>query len=167
MMTEELFREKKELVQRLNAMQERIAAEIEPVAKVRRKVEWMEEKERCVELLNKVPHPPPNSLPRPDEHQLTQPVLAQMSASLQDVLNGSTEADDLSGELTPASNSDGSSREVSETDDASRATPRHPWALTRARSSLGASWNERGSFIHRNLTRAFSTMLELASPKRK
>jgi hypothetical protein len=60
-MTEELFREKKELVQRLNAMQERIAAEIEPVAKVRRKVEWMEEKERCVELLNKVPHPPPHT----------------------------------------------------------------------------------------------------------
>ncbi|KAJ1473066.1 hypothetical protein T484DRAFT_1837778 [Baffinella frigidus] len=51
-MTAELFREQRELVERLNAMHERIEAESQPVSKVRRKVEWMEEKERSVEQLN-------------------------------------------------------------------------------------------------------------------
>ncbi|KAJ1492067.1 hypothetical protein T484DRAFT_1772593 [Baffinella frigidus] len=52
-MTAELFREQRELVARLNDMQQRIEAETHPVRKVLRKVEWMEEKERSVERLNK------------------------------------------------------------------------------------------------------------------
>ncbi|KAJ1492068.1 hypothetical protein T484DRAFT_1772594 [Baffinella frigidus] len=52
-MTAELFREQRELVARLNDMQQRIEAEAHPVRKVLRKVEWMEEKERSVERLNK------------------------------------------------------------------------------------------------------------------
>ncbi|KAJ1473074.1 hypothetical protein T484DRAFT_1913647 [Baffinella frigidus] len=52
-MTAELFREQRELVARLNTLHERIEAERQPVSKVLRKVEWMEEKERSVEQLNK------------------------------------------------------------------------------------------------------------------
>ncbi|KAJ1477684.1 hypothetical protein T484DRAFT_1962746 [Baffinella frigidus] len=53
-MTAELFREQRELVARLNAMQQQIEAENDPVGKVLRKLEWMEEKERSVEVLNKI-----------------------------------------------------------------------------------------------------------------
>ena len=53
MMTE-VVREKNELVERLNAMHRRIAAEEDPVTKVRRKVEWAAEKERSVEALDKI-----------------------------------------------------------------------------------------------------------------
>ena len=53
MMTE-VVHEKNELVERLNAMHQRIAAEEDPVTKVRRKVEWAAEKERSVEALNKI-----------------------------------------------------------------------------------------------------------------
>jgi len=53
-MMAEVAREKNELVERLNAMHQRIAAEEDPVIKVRRKVEWAAEKERSVEALNKI-----------------------------------------------------------------------------------------------------------------
>ena len=53
-MMAEVMREKNELVERLNAMHQRIAAEEDPVTKVRRKVEWAAEKERSVEALNKI-----------------------------------------------------------------------------------------------------------------
>jgi hypothetical protein len=65
--TAELFREQRELVERLNAMQDCITAEQHPVRKVLLKVQWMEEKERSVELLNKVqssPHSFPPASPR-------------------------------------------------------------------------------------------------------
>ncbi|KAJ1467760.1 hypothetical protein T484DRAFT_2027355 [Baffinella frigidus] len=52
--TAELFREQRALVERLNAMNERIEAENHPVRKVLRKVKWMEEKDRSVELLGKI-----------------------------------------------------------------------------------------------------------------
>jgi hypothetical protein len=58
--TAELFREQRALVERLNAMNERIEAENHPVRKVLRKVKWMEEKDRSVELLGKV-RPSPHS----------------------------------------------------------------------------------------------------------
>ena len=53
-MMAEVVREKNELVERLNAMHLRIAAEEDPVTKVRRKVEWAAEKERSVEVMNKI-----------------------------------------------------------------------------------------------------------------
>jgi len=53
-MMAELMSEKNELVERLNAMHQRIAVEEDPVTKVRRKVEWAAEKERSVEALNKI-----------------------------------------------------------------------------------------------------------------
>jgi hypothetical protein len=46
--TVELFREQREFVERLNAMHRRIEAEKDAVGRVRLKIEWMEEKERCV-----------------------------------------------------------------------------------------------------------------------
>jgi len=54
-LTAELFREQRELVERLNTLHRGIEDENHPVLKVRRKVEWMEEKERSIEQLNKVP----------------------------------------------------------------------------------------------------------------
>ena len=77
-MVAEVEREKAELVERLNAMHQQIAAEQDPVTKVLRKVEWMEEKERSVATLNKI------------------------VASLHLVLEGSLEADDLRGGLSTA-----------------------------------------------------------------
>jgi len=53
-MMAEVTHEKHQLVERLNAMHQRIAAEEDPVTKVRRKVEWVAEKERSVEALNKI-----------------------------------------------------------------------------------------------------------------
>ena len=53
-MTAELFREQRELVQRLNAMQKEIEVEKDAVRKVRRKIEWLAERDRAVDLLNKV-----------------------------------------------------------------------------------------------------------------
>ena len=53
-MTAEVVREKNALVRRLNALQQKIAEEEDPVTKVRRKVEWTAEKERSVEALNKI-----------------------------------------------------------------------------------------------------------------
>jgi len=53
-MTAEVMCEKNALVGRLNAMHQQIAEEKDPVTKVRRKVEWTVEKERCVESLNKI-----------------------------------------------------------------------------------------------------------------
>ena len=50
----EVIREKNALVGRLDAMHQQIAEEEDPVTKVRRKVEWMAEKERSVEVLNKI-----------------------------------------------------------------------------------------------------------------
>ncbi|KAJ1477477.1 hypothetical protein T484DRAFT_2023735 [Baffinella frigidus] len=52
-LTAELFREQRELVARLNAMQERITQDPNLISKTLRKIEWMEEKERSVERLNK------------------------------------------------------------------------------------------------------------------
>ena len=57
-MVAEVFREKKELVWRLNIMHEAIEDEEDLKARVLRKFEWMEEKERSVERLNKVRHFP-------------------------------------------------------------------------------------------------------------
>jgi hypothetical protein len=112
-MVAEVTREKADLVQRLNAMHQRIEQETDTVTKVLRKVEWMEEKERSVEALNKI------------------------VASLQLVLDGSLEADDLSGDVSPATTVEGcrdvssassrqvcrgvssASRQVSDTDDTS------------------------------------------------
>ena len=54
MLMAELCLEKDGLVARLNAMHERIEEEDNLVTKVLLKVQWMEEKERSVELLNKV-----------------------------------------------------------------------------------------------------------------
>jgi len=45
---------KNELVERLDAMHQQIAAEEDPVTKVRRKVEWAAEKERSLESSNKI-----------------------------------------------------------------------------------------------------------------
>jgi hypothetical protein len=81
------------------------------VRKVLLKVQWMEEKERSVELLNKVqlsPHSfPPASRVHPAapavgayDQQLTQPISAQIVASLQGVL----EEDAVSGDRTAAVN---------------------------------------------------------------
>jgi hypothetical protein len=53
-MTAELFREQRELVERLNVMQRGIEKERKLVSKVLRKVEWMAEKERAVKQLKKV-----------------------------------------------------------------------------------------------------------------
>jgi len=64
--TAELFREQRELVERLNAMHRRIEAEKDAIERVRRKIEWMEEKERCVEMMSEV-HPSPHSTP-PRKH---------------------------------------------------------------------------------------------------
>jgi hypothetical protein len=50
----ELCLEKDRLVERLNAMHERIEEERNLATKVLLKVEWMEEKERSLELLHKV-----------------------------------------------------------------------------------------------------------------
>ncbi|KAJ1480058.1 hypothetical protein T484DRAFT_1957557 [Baffinella frigidus] len=52
--TAELFREQRELVDRLNGLHRLVEAESHPVRKVLRKVEWMEEKDRSVELLGKI-----------------------------------------------------------------------------------------------------------------
>jgi len=107
--TEELFHAQRELIKRLNAIQDRIQAESHPVRKVLLKVQWMEEKERSVKLLNKVqlfPHSfPPASRVQPAapavgacDQQLTQPISAQIVASLQGVL----EEDTASGNRTAA-----------------------------------------------------------------
>ena len=53
-MTAELFREQRELVQRLNAMQDHISKDTGLISKTRRKIEWMEEKERTVRRLKKI-----------------------------------------------------------------------------------------------------------------
>lgn len=57
---EELFREKTEMKERLHAMQERIGEEENVVAKWRRWVERVKEKERSIQLLKTV-QPSPNS----------------------------------------------------------------------------------------------------------
>jgi len=111
--TEELFHEQRELIERLNAIQDRIQAESHPVRKVLLKVQWMEEKERSVGLLNKV-QPPPHSFPPASpcapcrtcceayNQQLTRPTSAQIVASLRGVL----EEDAASGETAAANNKD-------------------------------------------------------------
>ncbi|KAJ1478273.1 hypothetical protein T484DRAFT_1961509 [Baffinella frigidus] len=78
-MMAELFREKNELVQRLNGMQQRIELEKDPAKRVLRHAAWMEEKERTVKRLN------------------------TRVASLQGLL----EADGKSGELAPAARTAG------------------------------------------------------------
>jgi hypothetical protein len=72
----ELCVEKNGLVERLNAIQERIEGEEHLLTKVHLKVEWMEEKRRSVEPLRKVPPllnslPPASNRDHPDGHQLT------------------------------------------------------------------------------------------------
>ena len=52
--TAEVMRENNALVERLNAMNQRITEEEDPVTKVRRKVEWAAERDRSVEALNKI-----------------------------------------------------------------------------------------------------------------
>ncbi|KAJ1483587.1 hypothetical protein T484DRAFT_1949586 [Baffinella frigidus] len=53
-MVAELMREKKDLVDRLNDMHQRIEEEKDLGIKVRRKIAWAEEKERSVEAMNKI-----------------------------------------------------------------------------------------------------------------
>ncbi|KAJ1478801.1 hypothetical protein T484DRAFT_1749448 [Baffinella frigidus] len=125
-----LWREKNGLVQRLNAINERIESESKLVAKVRLKAEWMEEKERSVELLNK------------------------MTAAPQGVLD---EADDLVGELTPPVGNP-SFPPFSDTNGAN-TPPRHPWAFSQARSGLRASWKEHGWTLYRLQTELYTTTM--------
>jgi len=61
-MTAELFREQRELVGRLNAMHRQIEKDKHLASKVLRKIEWLEERDRAVKRLNKVP-PSPHSVP--------------------------------------------------------------------------------------------------------
>jgi len=73
---EELCREKDGLVQRLNAIQERIEGEEHLLSKVLLKVEWMAEKQRSVAPLKRVQPflhslPPASNREHPDGHQLT------------------------------------------------------------------------------------------------
>ena len=111
--TAELFHAQRELIKRLNAIQDRIQAESHPVRKVLLKVQWMEEKERSVELLNKVQLSPHSFPPASRVHaaapavgaydqQLTWLTSAQIVASLQGVL----EEDAASGETAAANNKD-------------------------------------------------------------
>ena len=60
-LTAELLREQRELVERLNAMQRQIEADNNLASKALRKIAWMEEKKRSVQLLKKV-QPSPNSI---------------------------------------------------------------------------------------------------------
>jgi hypothetical protein len=53
-MTAELFREQRELVERLNAMHAGIEQENHLASKALRKVQWIEERDRTVRHLNKV-----------------------------------------------------------------------------------------------------------------
>ena len=131
--TEELFHEQRELIERLNAIQDRIQAESHPVRKVLLKVQWMEEKERSVGLLNKV-QPRPHSFPPASpcapcrtcceayDQQLTRPTSAQIVASLRDVL----EEDAASGETAAANNKDPHRRRVT-----FASAPSHPMDFSR------------------------------------
>jgi hypothetical protein len=102
----ELCRAKDGLVERLNAINDQIEEETDPSSKELLKVEWMAQKERSVEPLQKVtPFPPffpPSSIhEHPDGHQLTHsPISEQIVASLQGVLEAD-EADIMSAEVTP------------------------------------------------------------------
>ncbi|KAJ1472757.1 hypothetical protein T484DRAFT_3647099 [Baffinella frigidus] len=120
----ELYREKNALVVRLNAMQERIEHEKDVHTKLLLKIEWMEEKERSVELLKRV------------------------LASLQGVL----EEDDLSGETTPATSESWFcrlSKDESSASDESFDTDgvvvtslaRHPWVSPQALEASAVSLN--------------------------
>ena len=73
-MTAELFHEHRELVERLNRMQKEIEEEHDAVTKVRRKVEWAAERDRAVELMNKV-HPCPLCTPHASECNSLPPLL--------------------------------------------------------------------------------------------
>ena len=53
-MIPEVMREKNALVGRLNATHQRIAEEEDPVTKVRRKVEWVADRDRSVEALTTI-----------------------------------------------------------------------------------------------------------------
>ncbi|KAJ1479727.1 hypothetical protein T484DRAFT_1958207 [Baffinella frigidus] len=121
----ELYRENNALVVRLNAMQERIEHEKDAHTRLLLKIEWMEEKERSVELLKR------------------------MLVSLQGVLE---EDDDLSGETTPAACEGGlcrlskdessASHEAFDTDGVSRnSAARHPWTFPQALKERVASLN--------------------------
>ncbi|KAJ1473332.1 hypothetical protein T484DRAFT_1913217 [Baffinella frigidus] len=105
-MTAELFREKRELVERLNAMQVGIEEDNQLESKVLRKVEWMSEKERSVKQLK------------------------QMVTSLQEAI----EADAASGEIvTQCPHGIGyTESEVSDSDhDTHSATPLNPMDFSR------------------------------------
>jgi len=61
-LTGELLREQRALVERLNAMQRHIEADSNLASKALRKIAWMEEKKRSVQLLKQVqPLPTPAS----------------------------------------------------------------------------------------------------------
>ncbi|KAJ1479793.1 hypothetical protein T484DRAFT_1958003 [Baffinella frigidus] len=118
-MMAEVMREKKELVERLNEMHQGIEEEEDLLTKVLRKVEWMEEKERSVEALNRI------------------------VASLQDVL----EEEDMNGEMAPAGRRGGRSASqdghdsTASREDSDTAASRHPRAFSQ-------SFNTRASALH-------------------
>ncbi|KAJ1478077.1 hypothetical protein T484DRAFT_1749738 [Baffinella frigidus] len=105
-MLAEVTFEKAELVERLNAMNQRIEEETSLPRKVVLQGQWMREKERSLYLLNK------------------------MVASLQGLLEG-----DLGGELTYTHGSP-ASRDCSESEDGIQEpitpTESHPWAFSQA-----------------------------------
>ena len=141
-----LCREKNGLVERLNAIHDQIEEETDLLSKVLLKVEWMEEKQRCVGPLQKVSPfltllRPSFNREHPDAHQLTQPTSTQIVESLQRMLMASAP----SAEVTPAAGKgevcwDGSStprggsstpRGDLDIDDVGKnTTPRHPWAFS-------------------------------------
>ena len=117
-MTAELFREHRELVQRLNLLQEHINSDDCLISKTRRKIEWMEEKERTVRRLKKI-------------------VVSLQDALEADVGHGDIavkanhDSDELSDDDT-ASEVSGASRRPSEVCDSVHVTSmRHPRAFSR------------------------------------
>ncbi|KAJ1479792.1 hypothetical protein T484DRAFT_1812879 [Baffinella frigidus] len=122
-MMAEVIREKKELVERLNEMHQGIEEEEDLLTKVLRKVEWMEEKERSVEALNRI------------------------VASLQGVF----EEEDMTGEMAPAGR--GGSRSASQDGHDSTATREDSdTAASRDPGAFSQSFNTRASAVHRTQT---------------
>jgi len=104
----ELCCAKNQLVERLNVINDQIKKETDPLSKeLLIKVEWMAEKKRSVEPLQKVSpfplfFPPSSNNEHPDGHQLIThlPTSEQIAASLQGALEAD-EMDSMSAEVTP------------------------------------------------------------------
>ena len=137
-----LWREKIGLVERLNAIHDQIEQETDLLSKVLLKVEWMAEKQRSVEPMQKVSIfptfvPPSSNSKHLDARQLTHlPIPSQIVQSLQMMLK----VDGVSAGMTPAASEGEScqdrssvSSEVSEIDDVGKnATPRNYRAFLQA-----------------------------------